>query len=634
MRFFSLQGQLVAPYKNKLYLCGLFCQMEYLKRILKYLKNYKLQIVLIACVQLLYAVFSVFTLTLLVPFLQILFNQAELVLSMPKFSLSPQYIINVFYYLMSTIIVRSGREAALLFIALTMIMLSFLSNLCRYLGLFWLSYIRSGILYNIRDQFYSKLIRLPFSFYSEARAGDIVGRVSTDVLEVEWTVVSSLMILCRDPFLMIAYIVTLLYISPKLSLTAFILIPAMGILLSVIGKNIRNYSLRAQELLGRVTSYFEEAVDGLRIIKGYNAQEYVSGQFEEENFKIYRLNKKIIRIKESGSPIVEFLSILTLLVISLIGLVAFPDSFMANGSTLLLFFVVFARMIPPAKSLASTYYQIQKGMSAAKRVYEIIDADEGIHEVGNPEHISEFKSSIEFKDVSFSYDKGDNKVLKHLNFKILKGEKVAIVGPSGGGKSTLINLLPRFYDVDSGQILIDGKSQREYSLKDLRGLFGIVNQENFLFDDTVYNNIVFGLGDVSEERVVEAAKIAQAHNFIMELEDGYQTGIGNRGMRLSGGQRQRLCIARAILRDPQIFILDEATSALDNESELLFQEAVLPLLEGKTGIIIAHRLSTIRFADKIIFIKDGEISEIGTHQELMDRGGDYYRFCSVQQIAE
>ncbi len=613
--------------------------MEYLGRILKYLKNYKLQIALILIVQFLYAIFSIFTLTLLVPFLQVLFGQVEPVTVKPDFSLSPDYVIDTFYYTMGTVIERHGQGSALIFIAATMILLSFLSNLCRYAGMFWLSHIRSGILFNIRDDFYRKMLRLPLAFYSKQRSGDMISRIGADVLEVEWSIISSLLALCRDPFLMIAYLITLFTISVKLSIITLLIIPAMGVVLSIIGKNIRNYSLMSQQLIGRMTAYFEEAVDGLRVIKGYNAQQYVSEQFRKENFQFYRLNKKIFRIKELGSPLIEFLCIFTALAICLIGLVAFPESFAANGSLFMLYFVVFARMIPPAKSLATTYYQMRKGLSAAARIYEVIDADEQIKDVENPTHITDFQDKIEFKDVSFSYnndiaDEEECDVLKHISFSLKKGETMAIVGPSGSGKSTLVDLLSRFYDIRFGQILIDGTPTNQYALSDLRSLFGIVNQDVLLFDDTVYRNLTFGVEDATEEQVVAAAKIAQAHDFIMQLENGYQTEIGNRGMRLSGGQRQRLSIARAILRNPQIFILDEATSALDNESELLFQEALLPYIKHHTGIIIAHRLSTIRFADKILFLKNGEISEIGSHQELMEKKGEYYRFCMAQQLTE
>ena len=613
--------------------------MEYLGRLLKYLKNYKLQIALILFVQLLYAFFSIFTLTLIVPFLQVLFHQVDPVTVRPEFSFSVRYLIDTFYYLMNAVIEKHGASSALLFIAGTMILLSFLSNFCRYLGMYWLSHIRSGILSNLRNDFYSKLIRLPLSFYDEQRTGDMVSRMGADVLEVEWSIISSLLALCRDPFLIIAYLITLFTISVKLTLITLVILPLMALILSVIGKNIRNYSLKSQGLLGRMTAYFEEAVDGLRVIKGYNAQEYVTEQFRKENFQFYRLNKKIFRIKELGSPLIEFLCIFAALVISLIGLVVFPESFAARGSAFMLYFVVFARMIPPAKSLATTYYQMRKGLSAAARIYEVIDADEQIYDLPDAKHITDFQDSIEFKDVCFSYNQTiDNpeecEILRHVSFTLRKGETMAVVGPSGSGKSTLVDLLSRFYDIRFGEIRIDGIPHKQYALHDLRGLFGIVSQDVILFDDTVYNNLTFGVESATKEQVVAAAKIAQAHGFIMELENGYQTEIGNRGMRLSGGQRQRLSIARAILPNPQIFILDEATSALDNESELLFQEALLPYIKQHTGIIIAHRLSTIRFADKILFLKEGRVLESGSHDELMAQKGEYYRFYSAQQMSE
>ncbi|MCQ2284536.1 MAG: ABC transporter ATP-binding protein/permease, partial [Bacteroidales bacterium] len=464
--------------------------------------------------------------------------------------------------------------------------------------------------------------------------GDILSRMGSDVFEVEWSIFASLQSLCRDPFLIIAFLVALFSISVKLTLISLVIMPLLGYLLATIGKNIKQYSLRSQQLLGKMSSFFEEAVGGLRVIPGYNAMDHASDRFRNENFRFYRLNKKIFRINELGAPLIEFLCILALMVITLVGLIFFPSEALGNGSVFMLYFVVFARLIVPAKALVTTYYTLQKGLSAAGRVYEIIDAEEKIVECPNPIRIQEIKDKIEYKNVSFAYHDVKNEdecdVLHHINFTLPKGKTIAIVGPSGSGKSTIVDLLPRFYDVPFGEILIDGIPNDQYAIADLRSIFGIVNQDVILFNDTVYHNIAFGMKEVTEEQVVAAAKIAQAHDFIMEMENGYQTVLGDRGTRLSGGQRQRISIARAILSNPQVLILDEATSALDNESEYLFQEALIPLIKERTAVIIAHRLSTIRFADTILFVKNGSIVEQGSHDELIALKGEYYHFYTAQ----
>lgn len=609
--------------------------MTLLKRLLRYLLNYKANIGLVLIANLLYAVFSIFTLTMLVPFLSVLFGQVQQVVARPSFTLSTGFFIDTFYYYMGVIVSQYGQMSALLYIAIVMVVLSLLSNFFRYLGMFWLAPMRSGILRDLRNDFYHKMLLLPISFYNKYQKGDIISRIGADVLEVEWSVYAALQSLCRDPFQIVIYVVVLFTISVKLALVSLVVLPLMGYLLALIGKRIKRYALRSQQLLGKMSSLFEEAVGGLRVIKGYNAVDHTFQRFRHQNFQFYRTTKKVFRISELGAPLIEFLCIMALLGITMVGLLWVPAESMGQGTAFMLFFVVFARLIVPAKALVSTYYTMQKGLTAATRVYEVIDADEQIVECDNPLNIERLEKEIVFQDVSFSYrdvkDEESCDVLHHINFRVKRGEVVAIVGPSGSGKSTLVDLLPRFYDVKFGQIRIDDKPIQQYRIADLRSLFSMVNQDVVLFNDTVYNNIVFGMDNVTEEQVIAAAKIAQAHQFIMEMEDGYQTQIGDRGMRLSGGQRQRLSIARTILRNPEVLILDEATSALDNESEYLFQEALIPFVKDHTAIIIAHRLSTIRFADKIMFVRDGKIVESGTHEQLMKLQCEYYRFYMAQQ---
>ncbi|MEG1555525.1 MAG: ABC transporter ATP-binding protein [Bacteroidales bacterium] len=607
--------------------------MKLFKRLFKYVFPYKFNILGILITNLFYSIFSLFTLSMIVPFLSLLFGQTEAVTTKPDLSFSVQTVIDTFYYYMGMIIEYKGRFYALIYIAITMILLSFLSNFFRYLGQFFLAPIRAGVLNNVRKDIYHKIIILPLSFYAQQKKGDIMNRIGSDVQEVEWSVISTLQTLCRDPLLIIIYLSSLFIISHKLTLISLVILPIVGYLIALTGKSIKRNSMKAQNILGKISSLFEETIGGLRIIKGYCAIDHASEKFKHENYQFYKLNKKIFRINDLGSPLIEFLCILTLMAILLIGDVFLPDE-KISGGVFIMYIVVFSRMIQPAKLLVTALYNVQKGMASAERIYQIIDGDEKIVECKNPKDIKLLHEKIEYRDVSFSYHNhtidGKYDILNHINFTLEKGKIVALVGASGSGKSTIVDLLPRFYDIQEGSILIDGLDNKLYRIDQLRELFGIVNQDVILFNDTIYNNIAFGKKNVSRKMVEEAAKIAQAHHFIMAMEEGYETMIGDRGMRLSGGQRQRLSIARAILKNPQILILDEATSALDTESEYLFQQALLELLENRTAIVIAHRLSTIRQADQILFLKNGSITERGTHEELLKLNGDYARFCAVQ----
>ncbi|MBP5664149.1 MAG: ABC transporter ATP-binding protein [Bacteroidales bacterium] len=607
--------------------------MKLFYRLFRHVFPYKADIAFLLIFNFLYSIFSIFSLSMVVPFLSVLFGQTEAVTVKPAFEISADYIINTFYYYMGLIIEAHGSVAALIYIAGTMVVLSFLSNLCRYMGIFFMANIRCGILKQLRSEIYHQLLILPLSFYSKQRKGDILNRMGADVQEVEWTVISTLHSICRDPFLIVVFLITLFSISAKLTLISLIVLPIAGFFIASIGKNIKQKSVKAQQLLGKLSSIFEETIGGLRIVKAYNAIDFMSEKFKDENHEFYRLNKKIYRINELGSPLVEFLSVAALMLILFLGGVFAPES-MFSGGLFVMYILVFARIIPPAKALVTSYYNIQKGMASAERIYEIIDGEEVIVEDEHPVSLKEFKDTIEYKHVGFSYNgmqvDGHYDVLEDVNFTLEKGKTIALVGASGAGKSTLVDLLPRFYDVSAGEITLDGINLKRYRISDLRSIFGIVNQDVMLFNDTVYNNITFGMEGKTKEEVIEATKIAQAHDFIMEMEDGYNTILGDRGMRLSGGQRQRVSIARALLSNPQVLILDEATSALDTESEFLFQQALESLLKDRTAIIIAHRLSTIRNADQILFVKDGHISEQGTHDELMQQKGDYYRFCNLQ----
>ncbi|MDR3046677.1 MAG: ABC transporter ATP-binding protein/permease, partial [Bacteroidales bacterium] len=535
------------------------------------------------------------------------------------------------------LIAGDNKVTALMVFAGGMAVFSLLSNVCRYMGFFFLAPIRSGVVKNIRYDLYSKLIALPLSFFRQHKTGDILNRFGSDLQEVEWSIISTVQVVCRDPVMLIVFFTTLLVINYKMTLITLIVLPISGLVVAGVGKFIKRYATRSQNYLQQMSSKFEEAISGLRIIKGYNAISYADEKFRQENDKFAKNSTKLYRINDLGGPLSEFLSVFSLAIILLIGMFFVINSGDFTGEIFALYILVFARMIPPAKQISTVYFTIRKGEASAIQICDLLDSEEKIMEDKNALSISEFKQQITYNNISFNYleEKGthaEKDVLHHLNLTIQKGEVIAITGHSGGGKSTMVDLLSRFYDVTSGSIEIDGIDIRKYKLNDLRELFGVVNQDVILFHDTVAHNIAFGRTDVPIEKIRKVAKIAQADDFIMAMEQGYDTEIGDRGMTLSGGQRQRLSIARTLLKDPQVLIFDEATSALDVELEQFLQNAIDNLLENRTAIIIAHRLSTIKKADRIIFLENGIITESGSHEQLIQKEGSYYKFCKLQEL--
>jgi subfamily B ATP-binding cassette protein MsbA len=558
-----------------------------------------------------FSVFSVFSLALIVPFLSVLFQQVAPIAEKPVLSLST--IKDTFFFYLGELITAYGTIYALMMVACTMIVLNFLSNLFRYMAQFFSAPIRAGMVYQLRKELYSKLINLPLSFFSKTKKGDLLNRFGTDVQEIEWSIVQSIIVVCRDPVMIVVFLTALFKISFSLTLITILIFPLVGYLISRVGASIQKNSAKLQQLLASVSAIYDETIGGLRIIKGYNAIDHANKEFQKETAAHFKMNKRIFRMNELAPPLVELLSIVTLLIVLLIGGICVLKNSNLTGEVFIFFVVVFARIIPPARHLATMYYTLKKGIPSLQRILQIFDAHETIFEKENALPISSFTHQIRFSHISFSYYETDSKedcnVLQDISFEIQKGEKIALIGESGGGKSTLIDLLPRFYDPSFGEILIDGKNIKEYKISALRNLFGIVTQDVILFHDTVYNNIAFGRSTTHEE-VETAAKAAFAHNFIMDMENGYDTVIGDRGMTLSGGQRQRLSIARALLKKPEILIFDEATSALDYESEEMVQKSLHEAFKNHTALLIAHRKETLQNIDKIITIKDGKIDEI------------------------
>ncbi|MEA2042363.1 MAG: ABC transporter ATP-binding protein [Bacteroidota bacterium] len=599
--------------------------------ILGYGKKYRRNVLANLVLNVFSIFFALFSFTLLIPFLQLLFEKQVGVQQPPEFQLNVDSLKESLFYELSRMIDDEGKLYALFAVSIMMITAGLFKNVFRYFASFVMAPVMSGTIRDFQEKIYHKILELPISYFSNEKKGDIMSRASNDITELRDTVTNTLEVLARDPITIIIFLMYLVYFSPSLTVFVIIFIPVIGIIIGLIGKSLKRKSLEAQQKTGHILSVIEETLGGLRIIKAFNAEEKVKNWYNRLTSELFGLNKGVIRRNSLSVPVSEFLGTLVI-----VGIVLFGGSLILGqeseltGEEFITYIVVFSQILTPAKSLSRAYNRVKKGAASIERINEILNARNDITESPNPKSVAEFSRAIEFRNVSFKY--GESYVLKNINLKVEKGKTVALVGQSGSGKSTMVDLLPRFFDIEEGEILIDGINIKDLSIQNLRSLMGNVNQEAVLFNDTIAGNILFGAKDATEKEIIDAAKIANAHPFILNTEKKYETNIGDRGSKLSGGQRQRLSIARAILKNPPILILDEATSALDTESEKIVQEALDNLMKNRTSVVIAHRLSTIKNADEICVLQDGVIVERGNHEILIKQQGAYKKLYDLQMI--
>lgn len=606
--------------------------MKSLKVIFQYIRRYPKLVTLYFFLNLLSSIFSLLSLTLLAPFLSLIFGVDNGTGKMfgSRFSLGK--ITNNFNdFLTQLIQTDEGKIQALGILCTIVVIAILLKNLFLYSALYVLTPIRNRIINDMRNEMFQKILQLPIGYFSDQRKGDIMSRLTNDLQDVEFSTISFLETFFREPITIGLYLFAMIKLSPELSLFLLIFLPVAGLIIGRIGRSLKKVSTRVQEKLGDILSTIEETLGGIRVVKGFNAEQQQIGRFKSENEKLLEIKNSANRRRDLASPVSETLGILAVCcVLYYGGRLVLGHSFSLSGPDFLTYIAIFTQIINPLKSFSAASYNIQRGAASIERIQSLIGEEETVVEAANPVALTGFNHSLEFRNVSFSY--GDKQVLHNINLKLEKGKTIALVGSSGSGKSTLADMIPRFHDVTSGELLIDGINIKEYKISDVRKLMGIVTQEPILFNDTIANNIALGSLGTPRASIEQAAKIANAHNYIIQKEEGYDTNIGDRGTKLSGGERQRLTIARAVLKNPPILILDEATSSLDTESERLVQDALDNLMHDRTSIVIAHRLSTVRHADEIIVLNKGTVAERGRHDELIAHDGIYRKLVELQEV--
>lgn len=620
--------------------------MKKLLSLLSLIKGYKMPAFLNVAFNLFSVVFGLVSLGMLAPFLNLIFLKSDeeyavyleeipKALTFSKESFSLDLLADHFNYFMAELIVSNpdgGKMDALILICSLILIFILLKNITRYFSYFFLANVRTGVMKDLRNQVYKKVVGLPISYFNEEKKGDIMSRMTNDVQEVEWTIMTSLEMLFRDPFTIIVYLVTLVNLSPELTLFVVLILPISGYIVGSIGKSLKKTSEDGQSQMGGLVAMMDETITGLRIIKAFTAEKLTISKFVNQNNDYTNLMLKMYRKRDLASPVSEVLGVLIMVFVIWYGgrLILMDESGALDASTFIVYIVIFTQVIPPIKSFTVAIYNVQKGRASLDRIDKILLAEEIIADPVKPVLKTSFTTEVAYSNVRFSYQKDE--VLKGVSLRVKKGETIALVGPSGSGKSTLADLLPRFYDINGGDITIDGVSIKDMKVTQVRELIGMVTQQSILFNDTIKGNILFGNPDASQAEIEEAAKVANAHEFILTLPGGYDYNIGDGGAKLSGGQKQRLSIARAILNNPPILVLDEATSSLDTESEKLVQEALDQLMKSRTSIVIAHRLSTIVKANRIYVVEKGQIVEEGTHKELIESNKTYKKLYELQSF--